>query len=150
LSGGGALSGDLTLSLADSGVSAATYKAATFTVDAKGRVTAASSTIPCAGQAGLVTGSATSPTVTFKSSSISSITRTGTGTWVVALSGFTDANYTVNVTGGNGAGAGVLVTATTTAKSSSQFTLQWTFMNVAGNADPSSGLIVDISIFGGV
>lgn len=149
LSGGGALSGNLTLTLADSGVSAATYKAATVTVDAKGRITAASSTIPCSGQAGLVTASAASPTVTFKSSSITSITRTGTGTWDVVLSGFSNAQYTVHVTGGNSS-ASVLVTPTITAKSSSGFTIGWTYTNTSGAVDPGASIIVDISIFGGI
>ena len=60
LQGGGALSGDLTLSLADSGVTAATYGSATqsaqVTIDAKGRVTAAAnvaiSGVPPGGPAG--------------------------------------------------------------------------------------------------
>jgi len=149
LSGGGGLSGDLTLSLATSGVSAGTYKAATVTVDVYGRVTSASSNIYCSGQAGLVTGSATSPTVTFKSSSITSITRSGAGTWDVVLSGFSNAQYTVNITGGNSSSS-VLVTPTLTSKTSSGFTIQWTYTNTSGAVDPGTGVIVDISIFGGV
>lgn len=99
-------------------------------------------------QAGLVTTGVTSPTVTF-SRSITSVTRTGTGIWSVVLSGFADASYTVNITGGNGSGS-VLVTATVTAKTSSSFTLQWTYTNAVGVIDPSAGAIVDITVFGGV
>jgi hypothetical protein len=149
LTGGGTLAADRTLSLATSGVSAGTYKAATVTVDVYGRVTSASSNIYCSGQAGLVTGSATSPTVTFKSSSITSITRSGAGTWDVVLSGFSNAQYTVNITGGNSSSS-VLVTPTLASKTSSGFTIQWTYTNTSGAVDPGTGVIVDISIFGGV
>lgn len=99
-------------------------------------------------QAGLVTTGASSPTVTF-SRDIGTVTRTGTGAWTVTLTGFSNANYTVHVTGGNASGS-ALVTATVTAKTSASFTLQWTFTNAAGASDPGTGLIVDITVFGGV
>lgn len=150
LSGGGDLSANRSFALANTAVTPASYKAANITVDQQGRLTAASSTIPVTGQAALVTVAGASPTVTFKSSSITSITRNGTGKWDVVLSGFTSADYTVHVTGGNVAGLSLVTANPVSGQTSSGFSIQWTLTNAASNNDPGANAIVHLTIFGGV
>lgn len=98
-------------------------------------------------QAGLVTASAASPTVTF-SRNITSVTRTATGVWAVVLSGFANTSYTVHVTGG--IGSIVLVAPSISGKTSTGFNINWFYTNTAGAADPATSIVVDITVFGGV
>lgn len=97
----------------------------------------------------VTTVSSASPTINFQRN-ITSITRSGTGKWDVVISGITNDSYTVGVMGGNGSG-GVLVTPTIlSGRTSSGFSIQWSYTNATGNVDPTAGFIVDINVFGGI
>lgn len=109
--------------------------------------TASWTALTATAQAGLVTTGASSPTITF-SNNIASVTRASTGVWNVVLSGFANANYTVNITGGTG--LSVLCNPSVSGKTSSGFTINWFFTNAVGNTDPNNSTVVDITVFGGV
>lgn len=92
----------------------------------------------------VTTNGTSNPTMGTKSNTITSVSRSGVGTWDFVVD-LPTADYAVMVNGG--ASATNLIQSTITGTpTTTAFTLQWYFTNAAGATDPAAGNRVDIII----
>jgi len=174
LTGGGALSANLTLALANSGVTAGSYNlgvSGVVVADALGRITSmtAGTAFPALtgnGKKVLTTdGSALSftslaltangsfvatnlanPTATFANNM--SVARTSAGVWRATLSGLANANYSVTVT--NARGGSAMLIPYVANKTSTYFDISFPNYTNGSPIDPTIGEVIDINVFGGL
>ena len=92
------------------------------------------------------TNTGASPTARFTNNM--SVSRLSLGTWRVALSGLSNANYTVSITAALGGGV-ALTPVITNAQTSVNFVFTWFAYNTS-YTDPDAGQTVHINVFGGL